>query len=519
MASVSMAQDPIYDVARSDMTSIESAFHKLWEACCGDIVFLATTIGLAIIVRRAMRVVRDAPKLSPKSTFRLPSSNDATVNEEETRAHRPVGSVTTYMQQRATCKVGNDFSFLETLKAEEGESSTTAYYATLVKRAVRGHSTNVLDKILDDVEIAPGIEDPLRIFEVAMKGLAGKNFVRGALSIYERIKRAKVRPSATTLACLIQFAHQLGQMDRVVAIFDDFSVEDPPPLRVCMMILRVHGGRHDWNGAVGLLRKMKSKGTQADTLLLNQMLSMGVADGHLDSAEALLGEGIADVDAISYNTVLKGLAQQGSVERSMRLVTKMRGRGVPPNEITYNTAIDAASRAGHVDAVWKLYHDMTEELKLPADKFTCSSVVKSLQAHKTLTADQMVAIMALLDKVVPGVEVELGHRLCSTVLDACLRLSHVTYANICSKKMINFGFMVSTNHIRLLLRANATTGDTCACQEFWTVASTRTELDKPRLAAQKLLAGGESIDVATRHALAVEGRLKLAKAKEKKDSR
>merc|ERR1719399_2350884 len=125
-----------------------------------------------------------------------------------------------------------------------------------------------------------------------------------------------------------------------------------------MTILRVYSKQQDAARSVEIIRGMEARGIKPDNLILNIVLSTCVNAGRVDDAEQLLFEfGTKErslVDVISFNTVVKGLAQQGRFDDALAMLDRMASLIPPvtPNAVTFNTIMDAAVRGGKLREAW-----------------------------------------------------------------------------------------------------------------------------------------------------------------------
>merc|ERR550532_1053821 len=133
---------------------------------------------------------------------------------------------------------------------------------------------------------------------------------------------------------------------------------------------------------------MRDRGVKVDTLALNILLATSVATNHIGESEQLLAEvdmpesRVADV--VSYNTLIKGHAQNNDFGGAAGVLKKMRENGVQPNSITFNSAMDAAVRGQEGAAAWHLLESMRRAGIRP-DKCTATILVKDLSRDQTPT--------------------------------------------------------------------------------------------------------------------------------------
>jgi len=278
--------------------------------------------------------------------------------------------------------------------------SPLEFYGTLIRCAGRTEQSALLEQILDDMALA-GIARPRGVHETVMKLLAGKGHYRQALAVYDRMKADGIAASPVTLSCLSSFAAELNEFDLSLSFFETLATLGTPSIRAYMTVLRVHAARQDWPRSREIFQDMQRRGVTVDSLVLNIILSTGVATGELEAARQLLEEthGILCspvADVVSYNTVIKGYAQSGSYAKALSMLEAMTARGVLPNAITFNTTIDAAVRASKTDDAWRVLAQM-RAAGISPDKFTCSILMKSLSSGAT--AEQIIMVLEMTQKV------------------------------------------------------------------------------------------------------------------------
>ncbi|KAL8449021.1 hypothetical protein Emed_003373 [Eimeria media] len=176
--------------------------------------------------------------------------------------------------------------------------------------------------------------------------------------------------------------------------------------------------RRDGAGALRVLEEVQRDGKVApDVQLLNYVLFACVAsqDAFLTKRLFAFIEGAGVADIITYNTMLKFFSVSGQLEEAEKTLRRMRERNVPPDEVSFNLLVNAAVSCGRVDRAWH-YVDELKNAELEPDKFTISSLVKSLQPGQNHNLIQRT--LRLMD----GVDVCEDLILLSTCIDATLRL-------------------------------------------------------------------------------------------------
>merc|ERR1719443_1389906 len=134
--------------------------------------------------------------------------------------------------------------------------------------AIRLGKPHLVENIVDDMA-KQGVSRPLTFYESLMKQLAGQKHYQLALAMYDRLVADDLEPSAVTCSCLINFAAEVGELDRALGFFEKLKTLGAPSIRACMAVLCVHARRNDWFGGVATLREMPTLGVPVDSIALN----------------------------------------------------------------------------------------------------------------------------------------------------------------------------------------------------------------------------------------------------------
>jgi pentatricopeptide repeat protein len=423
-----------------------------------ELCIFVVTLVLALIARSTRGVGGDTKKklvsraVMPKVSRVSAAKSSPTTNMVAQLAEDAISmrcSTVKVLARYAAFKASSQLPNIERdLVAASSPHTVSSFYQSLVQCACRGSQPELVASLFDDMA-AIGCPRSVEVYESAMRLLAANRCFKEALSVNDRLERDGLTASAVTKSCLVSFSAELGLDDKTIYFFERLCESgSPPSVRACMVILRVHAKRQDWPASVACLRSMLDSGAGVDGVCLNVVLATGVAAGKVDEAQALLSNTtVAHIlDTISYNTVLKGLAQKGSVDKASRLFDSLGKQGVQPNVITFNTIIDAAVRAQRIDEAWRRYDQMCQSAAVKPDKCTCSTLVKALQQKPT--PYQVDRVLELVGCVVAGCQKDLAGRLLSTTLFAALRISDLKLALRAKAMITEQGFTLSEADLR-----------------------------------------------------------------------
>lgn len=352
---------------------------------------------------------------------------------------------------------------IEELASRSTRHSAIDVFNALVQSAVRAGEPQLVDQFLNDMSSAH-IERGLSFYESVMKLLAAKKYYKEALSVYNWLDSEGLTPSPITLSCLINFAVELGEFERALGFFEQLSSTSTPSIRAYMMALRIH--RRDWGKSLEIFRNMQARNVSIDSLILNTVLATGVAAGKINSAEALLHEQANEqiVDAISYNTVLKGYAHQKSASKALMILDEMLERGVKPTDITFNTAMDATVRGSQLKDAWTVLERM-QEAGFQGDKYTCTILLKAL--NNDTTPVQLSKLVQMLQLALPKTDSAQRQSLFHGILQVAGRLNNTALLMRAFNQMQEEHVVLVADDYQIMIQALAQQGDASHCSKIW----------------------------------------------------
>jgi len=333
----------------------------------------------------------------------------------------------------------------------KGEHGPADLYTMLVQCAGRSGRADLIGTLLDDMMLA-GIDRSLTFYESTMKLLASKKCYNEALSVCSRLEADGLEPSPVTLSCLVSFAVEVNDSQRAINFFQRLAASSTPSIRAYMTILRVYSRRHDWLESLAVIRDMQQREAPIDSLVLNIALATGVGAGRVEDAKALLQEFSEQkvVDTVSYNTVMKGCAQQKDVDGAIKLLNEMSQLGVKPTSITFNTVMDAAVRSSRLADAWVVLSQM-RDAGLAPDKFTCTTLMKGLQGGAT--SQQLTIVLDLLRNVTAESDRALCSNLFRHIIELAAKVNDPALTTRAVAQMREQRVMLPANDYQRLLQA------------------------------------------------------------------
>ena len=198
-----------------------------------------------------------------------------------------------------------------------------------------------------------------------------------------------------------------------------------------------------------------------DEVLINILLDALINNQHLDKAVKLLRlvlqSGQAKADVISYNTLLKGCAQQRKDRLAFEIFELMKSKSVRPNDVTFNSIIDTCVRAGKMHKAWALLKEMQASGDVSPDNFTYSTLIKGIkpdsQTGNVGNYHDLENAFALLERLQKNSTVKPDEVLYNCLIDACVRFHDVSRAVRVFNRMQEAGIKPSAITHGILIKA------------------------------------------------------------------
>jgi len=284
----------------------------------------------------------------------------------------------------------------------------------------------------------------LATFTAMMKVYATVRMFHKTCELYAKIVACGVEPDTVMYGCLIKAAVEAGRLD----LSREFLRKSgSPDIQNYMSLFRACGRERNVPKLLKLLKDLEDSSLQIDTTAYNCVLDVCVVCKDMRAVHELFSKMRASgyVDVISFNTLIKGLAAM-RCEIASNILEDMRSLGLEPNQVTYNSLINATITTGAISRAWTYVHDM-EKSGVQIDNFTCSIMVKSLK-HSS-SPENLDKTLQLIERanVIPD------DVLVNTLLDACLRLRDVRRLNAVLETLKNAGSVPSPKAYGTLIRA------------------------------------------------------------------
>jgi pentatricopeptide repeat protein len=255
----------------------------------------------------------------------------------------------------------------------------------------------------------------LSIYSAISRVYAGARLFHKSCDLVKLLAEDNLEPDNVMYGSLIKAAVECGRLDFSRELLRKSGTLD---IQNYMSLFRACGRERNVHKALELLCELENSAIGIDTTAYNCVLDVCVKSGDSRAVRNLFAKmkSTGYVDVISFNTLIKDMQASGTAAEEV--LDDMKAMGLQPNQITYNSLINAAVSRGETSLAWKYVTYMKMD-GIPMDNFTCSIMMKGLK-HSSNREDVDNTLRLIEQSHVTPDEV-----LINTLLDACIRLRDV----------------------------------------------------------------------------------------------
>jgi pentatricopeptide repeat protein len=254
-----------------------------------------------------------------------------------------------------------------------------AMYDSFIQSAIRVNKIDVVERMLK-LMMRNGVEPSLEFWHTALKMLSSRKQFPCCLNIFtmygQRLPKDKV-----IFSCLINAALESGANDLAMVMIGCYQDCDLEPCDY-VTVFRAYVAVGDVDQAERLFKFLGQKSTP---LMLNLLLLACINTKQPERALNLLAAGHACedipsrrvVDAIAYNTVIKGFVAHGNLQQCFECLRCMQERNLEPDDVTLTSLLEiclAERQPAAIDRVVKL---LVQEGRV-LEAGTCNLFVRGL---------------------------------------------------------------------------------------------------------------------------------------------
>lgn len=219
----------------------------------------------------------------------------------------------------------------------------------MITQAIRVGKLDVVEVLLGQAksyaEAWTDVELGAPFWQRVCRMLAGRRQFAALLLIWREFG-AQFPADKVALSCMINAALELKEPAQAASMLSLYKTSVPPlQPREYNVFYRTYVQTQDWAAALALYDEMRASSVTVETLLFNLLLLTLVKGGQVEKAiELTQHEG--NVDTVSFNTLLKGVATRGDVDQCLAILNTMREREIAADEVTQATVLDACAATG-----------------------------------------------------------------------------------------------------------------------------------------------------------------------------
>merc|ERR1719160_1252318 len=295
-----------------------------------------------------------------------------------------------------------------------GHAPTDAFCVQVITLCSEGRNIPLVEHILAAIRAAG--RSTLAVYSAVMRVYAQARLYHKACDLFPTLLEDGVEPDNVMYGSMIKAAVECGRLDFSRELLRQSGTLD---IQNYMSLFRACGRERKVGKALELLQELEEGNVGIDTTAYNCVLDVCVKCGDAGAVRRLFAKMKATgfVDVISFNTLLKDMSA-ASIQNTDEVLDDMKALGLRPNQITYNSLVNACVSRGDTSRAWK-YVSLMKLDGIPLDNFTCSIMMKGLK-HSSNREDVDQTLNLIEQSAVVPDEV-----LVNTLLEACIRLKDV----------------------------------------------------------------------------------------------
>eukprot|EP01018_Ginkgo_biloba_P037044 Gb_11000 [translate_table: standard] len=231
-----------------------------------------------------------------------------------------------------------------------------------------------------------------------ISGYAQNGHCHEAIKLFGEMELAGMKPNAISWNAMIAGFGQSGQRREALKVFCQMLVIGTKPdsvtlasvLSACASLAALQQGKEIHTYII-------KSGFESDAFVGCALLDMYAKCGRIEHARTVFDK-ISGTNAVSWNAMIAGYAQNGYTEEAVKLFSKMQLAGVKPDVVTWNGMIAGYAQNGNADEALKLIKEM-QLAGVKPDAFSWNPVIasyaqrgRSAEALKLFTEMEMQGI-------------------------------------------------------------------------------------------------------------------------------
>lgn len=305
----------------------------------------------------------------------------------------------------------------------------------------------------------------LALYKTMMKVYASCGQFEKACDLHGPLLRDGLEPDQVMYGCLVKFAVKSGRklqsqewLERATRQQSGATVQS------YMWLIKAAGRDGEVDRAFELFERLKNEQGAADATVYNAMLDIFLMHKAPDRAHTLWEEmeKAHMINAVSYNTMIKGLVLHGDRAAGHRKLEEMKARGLKPDGANFNFFLGAAVTAARYEEVWSIVDEM-DRSGILLDHYSASILMKV--ARKATSHEDVERALATLDR--EHIRICEDDVLLNTALDALVRCRDIKRLARAVQEFKGSNLRPSIQTVGLLIRSFGALKDLESCWDLW----------------------------------------------------
>ena len=326
------------------------------------------------------------------------------------------------------------------------------------------------------------------IFNLILNGCSKKGDFDNLYRVYDTMLNNNIKPTNITMNTLIDAFIRNDEINKAWEIFTKMLTNEIAPDNFTLSTLfRGIKTMDDYDYLIKGINLVKERRDRIDIILINVLLDacIKLKDGKdfLELFDDLINGKFSNVinnsfdnsaqkkiikpDLITYNTYIKGCTQLklfDKIDYVFEHLINNNDINITPNDVTFNSLIDAYMRQNNINKVFLLITKM-KEFHIKPDNFTYTTIIKGLNKDSfSSNSPNSINKMSELDLAFQLFEKvkqisKPDEILYNCIMDACLRFNQVDKMLELYKEMLDNGISLSSVTCGIVIKAYGMKGD------------------------------------------------------------
>ena len=323
------------------------------------------------------------------------------------------------------------------------------------------------------------------IFNLILNGCGKKGDFDNLYRVYEEMLNNGIKPTNITMNTIIDAFIRNDELDKAWKIFEKMLNNQitPDNFTLSTLFRGIKTSEH-YDYLMKGINLVKERKDNIDIILINVLLDACIklkdSNDFLELFDNLINgkfsndnnnvsdenkkKNVIKPDLITYNTYIKGCTQlkfHDRIDYVFEHLIDKNDINITPNDVTFNSLIDAYVRQNNMNKVFFLITKM-QEMNIKPDNFTYTTIIKGLNKdsfpsnsnNKTNELDLAFQLFEKVKQISKPDEI-----LYNCIMDACLRFNQVDKMLELYKEMNDNGISLSSVTCGIVIKAYGMKGD------------------------------------------------------------